>query len=77
MPDNALEIRTDGGRHLSASDGLWARVLGENGVQKWVFYIPVVFMTLFLAVPMALTVVWSVFERTQFWMEPGLSLIHI
>nr|MCS5607640.1 ABC transporter permease [Alphaproteobacteria bacterium] len=74
MPDNALEIRTDGGRHLSASDGLWVRVLGENGVQKWAFYIPVVFMTLFLAVPMALTVVWSVFERTQFWMEPGLTL---
>ena len=74
MPDNELEIRTDGGRHLSASAGLWARVLGENGIQKWVFYIPVVFMTLFLAVPMALTLVWSVFERTQFWMEPGLTL---
>jgi ABC-type spermidine/putrescine transport system permease subunit I len=25
-------------------------------------------------VPMALTVVWSVFERTQFWMEPGFTL---
>jgi len=74
MPDNTLEIRTEGGRHPPASEGLWARVLGENGVQKWVFYIPVVFMTLFLAVPMALTVVWSVFERTQFWMEPGLTL---
>ena len=59
---------------MLASEGFWARVLGENGVQKWVFYIPVVFMTLFLAVPMALTVVWSVFERTQFWMEPGLTL---
>ena len=65
MLDNALDIRTE---------GFWARVLGENGVQKWVFYIPVVFMTLFLAVPMALTVVWSVFERTQFWMKPGLTL---
>ena len=74
MPDNTLEIRTRGGRHPPASEGLWGRVLGENGVQKWVFYIPVVFMTLFLAVPMALTVVWSVFERTQFWMEPGLTL---
>jgi ABC-type spermidine/putrescine transport system permease subunit I len=48
--------------------------LGENGIQKWVFYIPVVFMVAFLAVPMALTVVWSVFERTQFWMEPGFTL---
>ena len=65
MPNSALDIRTE---------GFWARVLGENGVQKWVFYIPVVFMTLFLAVPMALTVVWSVFERTQFWMKPGLTL---
>ena len=74
MPNSALDIRTEGGRHPLASEGLWARVLGENGVQKWVFYIPVVFMTLFLAVPMALTVVWSVFERTQFWMEPGLTL---
>ena len=74
MTDNALDIRSEGGRHPPASEGLWARVLGENGIQKWVFYIPVVFMTLFLAVPMALTVVWSVFERTQFWMEPGFTL---
>ena len=74
MPNSALDIRTEGGRHPPASEGLWVRVLGENGVQKWVFYIPVVFMTLFLAVPMALTVVWSVFERTQFWMKPGLTL---
>ena len=74
MTDNALDIRSEGGRHPPASEGLWARVLGENGIQKWVFYIPVVFMTLFLAVPMALTVVWSVFPRTQFWMEPGVTL---
>ena len=74
MPNSALDIRTEGGRHPPASEGLWARVLGETGIQKWVFYIPVVFMTLFLAVPMALTVVWSVFERTQFWMEPGFTL---
>ncbi len=31
-------------------------------------------MVAFLALPMALTVVWSVFERTQFWMEPGFTL---
>lgn len=31
-------------------------------------------MLLFFAVPMALTVVFSVFERTTFWMEPGFSL---
>jgi len=48
--------------------------LGENGIQKWVFYLPVIFFVLFFAAPMMLTVVWSVFERTQFWMEPGFTL---
>ena len=38
------------------------------------FYIPIVFFVLFFAAPIALTVVWSVFERTQFWMEPGFTL---
>jgi ABC-type spermidine/putrescine transport system permease subunit I len=65
---------TRGGRNASASPSLWRRILGEDGAQKWVFYIPVVFMVAFLAVPMALTVVWSVFERTMFWMEPGFTL---
>ncbi|MFV2034239.1 MAG: ABC transporter permease, partial [Halocynthiibacter sp.] len=41
---------------------------------KWVFYIPIVFMVLFFALPMALTVVFSFFERTMFWMEPGFTL---
>ena len=40
----------------------------------WVFYVPIVFMILFFAIPMALTVVFSFFERTMFWMEPGFSL---
>lgn len=31
-------------------------------------------MILFFAIPMALTVVFSFFERTMFWMEPGFSL---
>ena len=31
-------------------------------------------MVVFLALPVALTLVWSVFERTQFWMEPGFTL---
>jgi ABC-type spermidine/putrescine transport system permease subunit I len=31
-------------------------------------------MMLFFALPLALTVVWSVFERTMFWMEPGFTL---
>jgi ABC-type spermidine/putrescine transport system permease subunit I len=38
-----------------------------------VFYIPAAFMVLFLAVPAALTLVWSFFERTMFWMEPGFT----
>jgi ABC-type spermidine/putrescine transport system permease subunit I len=38
------------------------------------FYLPIVFMCLFFALPMCLTVVFSVFERTMFWMEPGFTL---
>lgn len=41
---------------------------------SWVFFVPIIFMLLFFALPMALTVVFSVFERTMFWMEPGFSL---
>jgi ABC-type spermidine/putrescine transport system permease subunit I len=41
---------------------------------RWVFYVPLVFMVVFFAIPMALTVVFSVFERTMFWMEPGFTL---
>ncbi len=48
--------------------------MGERGLQRWAFYIPVVFMALFFAAPVALTLVWSVFERTMFWMEPGFTL---
>ena len=66
--------RLGGGGVEPASPSLWRRLLGENGIQRWAFYIPVVFMVLFLAFPVALTVVWSVFERTQFWMEPGFTL---
>lgn len=31
-------------------------------------------MVMFFAIPMAMTVVFSVFERTMFWMEPGFTL---
>jgi ABC-type spermidine/putrescine transport system permease subunit I len=62
------------GRDIPASSSLWRRLLGEDGLQKWVFYIPVVFLCLFFVVPVALTSVWSVFERTTFWMEPGFTL---
>ena len=62
------------GRDVPASPTWWQRLAGENGIQKWVFYIPIVFFVLFFAAPVALTVVFSVFERTQFWMEPGFTL---
>ncbi len=63
-----------GGRDIPVSPSLWRRLLGEDGLQKWAFYIPVVFMVVFFVLPMALTSVWSVFERTMFWMEPGFTL---
>lgn len=40
----------------------------------WAFRLPLIFMVLFFAIPMAMTVVFSVFERTMFWMEPGFTL---
>ena len=33
-----------------------------------------IFLLLFFLIPLALTYVWSVFERTQFWMKPGFTL---
>ena len=38
------------------------------------FWLPLIFMAVFFALPLALTAVWSVFERTMFWMEPGFTL---
>ncbi|MFQ5897848.1 MAG: ABC transporter permease [Candidatus Methylomirabilia bacterium] len=43
-------------------------------MQRYVFYIPLAFMLLFFAIPVSLTLVWSFFERTRFWMEPGFTL---
>ena len=71
---DTVPASTRGGWGGPASPTLWRRLLGENGLQKWVFYLPAAFMILFLAVPTALTLVWSFFERTQFWMEPGFTL---
>ncbi len=58
----------------AASRAWWRRALGENGLQRWVFYLPAVFMVVFLAAPASLTFVWSFFKRTTFWMEPGFTL---
>ena len=57
------------GRAAGAAGRSW---LGR--LQRWAFYLPVIFMGVFFALPLALTAVWSVFERTQFWMEPGFTL---
>ena len=46
-------------------------LISKNNI---LFKIPVIFMIIFFVLPLSLTVVWSVFERTMFWMEPGFSL---
>ncbi len=38
------------------------------------FGFPIAFMLVFFVLPLALTYVWSVFERTMFWMRPGFTL---
>ena len=63
-----------GSREVPASPNRWRWLIGEDGLQKWVFYIPALFMVFFFIIPLALTMVWSVFERTRFWMEPGFTL---
>ena len=68
MP-NSTQIAVGGERPA----GMYRLSLKERAA-NWVFYLPVVFMLLFFALPMALTVVFSVFERTQLWMEPGFGL---
>ncbi len=57
-----------------ASHAFLRHLASEDGIRRWAFYVPVAFMVLFFAVPIALTLVWSVFERTVFWMEPGFTL---
>ena len=76
MSNNNTKTETvslKGGRNIPASPTFIGRILGENGLQKWVFYLPVAFMFLFFVIPTMLTVVWSFFERTMFWMEPGFT----
>ena len=45
-----------------------------NSKTNFLFKIPIMFMIVFFVIPLALTVVWSVFERTMFWMEPAFTL---
>ena len=77
MSDNNVGLETPsirGGRSNPASPSRVSRFFGENGVQKWVFYVPAMFMFLFFVIPTLLTIVWSFFERTMFWMNPGFTL---
>lgn len=53
---------------------LWQRLVADDGPGRLLFYLPAVFMTVFFLIPLALTLVWSVFERTMFWMKPGFTL---
>jgi len=46
-------------------------LISKNSI---LFKIPIIFMIIFFVLPLSLTVVWSVFERTMFWMEPGFTL---
>lgn len=66
---------TPASRNGSAAGRWWRIVSGERGLQRAAFYIPLAFMMVFLVIPMALTVVWSVFERTNFWMKPAFTLV--
>lgn len=51
----------------------WQTFVDDDGPGKLVLWIPLVFMVVFFLIPLALTLVWSVFERTMFWMEPGFT----
>lgn len=59
----------DGGHPVGKSRVDWRETAG-----RWAFRAPLIFMVLFFALPMSMTVVFSVFERTMFWMEPGFTL---
>ncbi len=70
MPTDATSVDTGG----IIPAGAYRPSLTERA-GRWIFYLPIAFMLLFFALPMALTVVFSFFERTMFWMEPGFSLL--
>jgi ABC-type spermidine/putrescine transport system permease subunit I len=70
-PNNGNEGR--GGKNPASSLFVRYPRLGDMA-GKILFAIPVAFMCLFFALPLALTYVWSFFERTMFWMKPGFTL---
>ncbi len=70
---NRVDLSKRGGDTLRSPVPL-PRLRLQRLLSRLLFLIPIVFMVLFFALPLALTVVWSVFERTMFWMEPGFTL---
>lgn len=72
--DNAVESETDqrGGYRPASSFFLTHPKLADFA-GKVFFVLPAAFMIIFFAVPLALTYVWSFFERTMFWMKPGFT----
>ncbi len=60
--------KAGGVRPAAADKAPWRERLAP-----WAFRAPLIFMVAFFAIPMAMTVVFSVFERTMFWMEPGFT----
>lgn len=56
--------------HLAGAD----KTPWRDRLVPWVFRAPLIFMVMFFAIPMAMTLVFSVFERTMFWMEPGFTM---
>lgn len=58
---------------LTPSRSFWQSIVDDDGPGKLVLWLPLVFMVTFFLIPLALTLVWSVFERTMFWMEPGFT----
>ncbi|MGI9520272.1 MAG: ABC transporter permease [Hyphomicrobiaceae bacterium] len=74
MSQNSIKRRSPDGKPPLVIGSTWSDFWTKIGTHKWPFYIPIVFMIAFFALPMLLTAVWSVFERTQFWMEPGFTL---
>ncbi len=67
------KTQVGGGRTILASPTFFGRLFGDNGLQKYLFYLPAIFMVVFFLIPTLLTIVWSFFERTLFWMEPGFT----
>ena len=65
--------KTGGPGRADAPPGVTERVI-RPALERVPFVLPLVFMAVFFALPLALTAVWSVFERTMFWMEPGFTL---